>query len=102
MLSARISVSPWTTRTPPVAIHSAPVERSDSFAEIQGAVPSLLRFRPDPARIRRFLHAAMRTCLPGTPVLVDRSEENALRLAGSIERVAREAVKARTPSPALA
>ena len=63
----------------------------DSFTEIREAVPALLRFRPDPERTRQFLHAAMRACLPGAPVLVDRSEENALRLAGSIERVATEA-----------
>ena len=32
----------------------------DSFAEIRESVPELLRFRPDPERITRFLHAAMR------------------------------------------
>ena len=37
----------------------------------------------------------MRECLPGAPVLVDRSEENAVKLAGSIETVARRAVEAR-------
>jgi capsular polysaccharide biosynthesis protein len=60
----------------------------DSFAEIREKVPELLRFRPDPERIRQFLGAAMRECLPGAPVLVDRSDENAVRLAGSIELVA--------------
>ena len=73
-----------------------------SFAEITERVPELLRFRPDPERIRRFLHAAMRNCYPGAPVLVDRSEENAIRLAGSIEAAARAAVAARSPAPALA
>jgi hypothetical protein len=73
-----------------------------SFAEIAGKVPELLRFRPDPERIRRFLHAAMRNCYPGAPVLVDRSEENAIRLAGSIEAAARTALAARSPAPALA
>jgi Capsule polysaccharide biosynthesis protein len=62
----------------------------DSFAEIREAVPALLRFRPDPEQIRRFLHAAMRACRPGAPVLVDRSDENARSLAASLEAAARE------------
>jgi hypothetical protein len=70
-----------------------------SFAEITEGVPELLRFRPDPERIRRFLHAAMRNCYPGAPVLVDRSEENAIRLAGSIEAAARGARGKRLVSP---
>jgi hypothetical protein len=70
-----------------------------SFAEIAERVPELLRFRPDPERIRRFLHAAMRNCYPGAPVLVDRSEENAVRLAGSIEAAARSALASRAPAP---
>ena len=74
----------------------------DAFAEITERVPELLRFRPDPERTRRFLHAAMRNCYPGAPVLVDRSEENAIRLAGSIEAAARSALAARSPAPALA
>ncbi|HEY7603064.1 MAG TPA: hypothetical protein VH760_02295 [Gaiellaceae bacterium] len=73
-----------------------------SFAEIRERVPELLRFRPDPERIRRFLHAAMRNCYPGAPVLVDRSEENAIRLAGSIEAAAQEALAARSPAHAIA
>jgi Capsule polysaccharide biosynthesis protein len=72
-----------------------------SFAEITEKVPALLEFRPDPERIRRFLHAAMRNCYPGAPVLVDRSEENAIRLAGSIEAAALTALEARSPTPAL-
>jgi hypothetical protein len=67
----------------------------DSFAEIRERVPELLRFRPDPELIRRFLHAAMRECLPGKPVLVDRSHENAVELAGSIEAVARRTLEER-------
>jgi hypothetical protein len=67
-----------------------------SFAEIRPKVPELLRFRPDHEQIVRFLAAAMRATLPGAPVLVDRSQENAVALAGSIERVARDAVEART------
>ena len=69
----------------------------DSFREIRTKVPELLRFRPDPETIRRFLHAAMRACRPGAPVLVDRSQENAVRLAASLEEAAREALAAREP-----
>jgi hypothetical protein len=74
----------------------------DSFAEIATRVPELLRFRPDPERIRRFLHAAMRNCYPGRPVLVDRSDDNAVRLADSIEAAARAALETRAPASALA
>lgn len=70
-----------------------------SFAEIAERVPELLRFRPDPERIRRFLHAAMRSCYPGAPVLVDRSEENAVVLAASIERAGVAAVEQRIVTP---
>ena len=70
----------------------------DSFREIREKVPELLRFEPDREQIARFLHAAMRRCLPGAPVLVDRSDENARRLAGSIERVAETTLAARTPA----
>lgn len=72
----------------------------DSFRELRAAVPELLRFRPDPERIRRFLHASMRACYPGAPVLVDRSPENAVRLADSLERRALEAVGERETVPA--
>jgi hypothetical protein len=68
-----------------------------SFAGIRDGVPALLRFRPDPERIVRFLHAAMRSCYPGAPVLVDRSQENALALADSLDRAARKLV----PEPEL-
>ena len=68
----------------------------DSFRELRAAVPELLRFRPDPERIRRFLHAAMQACYPGAPVLVDRSEENAVALADSIERRATAPLAERT------
>jgi hypothetical protein len=67
----------------------------DSFRELRTAVPALLRFRPDAERIRRFLHAAMRACYPGAPVLVDRSQENAVALADSIEQRALDAVAER-------
>jgi len=72
----------------------------DSFREIREKVPALLRFRPDPERILRFLHAAMRSCYPGAPVLVDRSDENAVTLADSIERRAQEALAERAAVPA--
>ena len=69
----------------------------DSFREIRAKVPELLRFRPDGETIRRFLHAAMRACRPGAPVLVDRSDENAVKLAWSLEEAARDALAAREP-----
>ena len=72
----------------------------DSFTQVREQVPELLRFRPDPELIRRLLHAAMRECLPGAPVLVDRSDENAVALAGSIEQVATRAADARAGAPA--
>jgi hypothetical protein len=62
----------------------------DSFAEIREQVPALLRFQPDRERILRFLHAAMRQCGTGAPVLVDRSDENALALAATLDAAARE------------
>jgi hypothetical protein len=72
----------------------------DSFRELREKVPELLRFRPDGETIVRFLHAAMRTCVPGAPVLVDRSHENAVRLAGSLEEAARGALAERQEVPA--
>lgn len=60
----------------------------DSFYEIREKVPAVLKFRPDGERIRHFLHAAMRACYPGAPVLVDPSDENAARLARSLEAAA--------------
>ncbi len=66
----------------------------DSFREIREAVPALLRFTPDHERILRFLGAAMRACLPGTPVLVDDSDANAAALAGSLDAVVRRDVPA--------
>jgi hypothetical protein len=37
----------------------------------------------------------MRNCYPGAPVLVDRTEENAIVLARSIERAAVQAAESR-------
>jgi Capsule polysaccharide biosynthesis protein len=62
----------------------------DSFREIREQVPALLRFHPDRDRILRFLHAAMRRCYPGAPVLVDSSDENAAALASSLDAAVRE------------
>ena len=64
----------------------------DSFAEIKDKVPELLGFRPDRERIAEFLHLCMRNCHPGQPLLVDRSEENALLVASTLERAALEVV----------
>ncbi len=66
-----------------------------TFAEIREGVPALLRFRPDPERIRRFLHAAMRRCFAGSSVTVDRSDDNARALAASFDEAARRAVRER-------
>jgi len=60
----------------------------DSLAELRANIPTLLHFRPDHERVLRFLHAAMRRCRPGAPVLVDRSEENARTLAATLEKAA--------------
>jgi hypothetical protein len=62
----------------------------DSFREIREAVPALLRFSPDRERILRFLHAAMRRCYPGAPVLVDSSNANAAALAGSLDAAVKD------------
>lgn len=67
----------------------------DSFAGIREGVPALLRFRPDPDRIRSFLHAAMERCYPGAPALVDFSDENARRLARTLAEVGTEVVESR-------
>ena len=62
----------------------------DSFSEIRETVPAVLRFTPDRERILCFLHAAMRQCRPGAPVLVDRSETNARALGRSLDAAGRE------------
>jgi hypothetical protein len=62
----------------------------DSFREIREQVPALLRFSPDRELILRFLHAAMRRCYPGAPVLVDSSNSNAAALASSLDAAVRE------------
>jgi hypothetical protein len=62
---------------------------ADGADGIRERAARLLDFRPEGERVRRFLHAAMRHCYPGAPVLVDRSDENALRLATTLDRAAR-------------
>jgi hypothetical protein len=69
-----------------------------SFAELRQKVPALLAFSPDREQTERFLHAAMRRCYPGKPVLVDRSDENARTLAASLDRATRELVPDRVPA----
>jgi hypothetical protein len=56
----------------------------DSLAEIPDAVRQLLRFNPEREQIDRLLHAAMRRCHAGAPVLIDDSDANAARLADSL------------------
>jgi hypothetical protein len=67
----------------------------DSPAELAHAVPRLLEFAPDPERIARLMHAAMRRCRVGAPVLVDPSDQNARDLAASIQDAATELAGAR-------
>ena len=62
----------------------------DSFREIRDAVPAVLRFSPDREQILQFLHASMRRCYPGAPVLVDASDANAATLASSLDAAVRE------------
>jgi hypothetical protein len=62
----------------------------DSFREIRDAVPAVLRFSPDRELILQFLHAAMRRCYPGAPVLVDASDANAATLATSLDAAVSE------------
>jgi hypothetical protein len=62
---------------------------ADGVEGIGDRAAVLLDFRPERERTRRFLHAAMRRCYPGAPVLVDRSDENASVLAETLDRAAR-------------
>jgi hypothetical protein len=76
-----------TLATPFYAGYGVTLDVED-LREISEKVPELLGFSPDRERSRRFLHAAMRRCYPGAPVLVDSSDENASRLADTLARVA--------------
>jgi hypothetical protein len=70
----------------------------DSFRELSRKVTELLDFEPDRERTLRFLHAAMRSCFPGAPVAIDPSDENARRLAASLDTAARGQGAARGPA----
>ena len=59
----------------------------DSLEEIELGIAELLRFSQDRELVLCFLHAAMRRCYAGAPVLVDASAENALALAASLADV---------------
>jgi hypothetical protein len=59
-----------------------------STTEIADGVAELLRFEPDRERTARMLHAAMRSCYEGAPVLVDDSDLNARQLAHSLDAAA--------------
>jgi hypothetical protein len=61
------------------------------FDDIDRAIARVLEFEPDRDRIAEFLYASMQACQPGAPVLVDDSDENAARLAASLERVGGQA-----------
>jgi hypothetical protein len=67
----------------------------DSLRELREGIPQLLDFRPDRDRTLAFLYAAMRSCRPGKPVLVDDSHANAMNLAESLDAGAREAAASR-------
>jgi hypothetical protein len=68
------------------------------FGEIDRAVGRVLEFEPDRDRIAELLYASMQVCQPGAPVLVDDSDENAVRLAASLERVGGQAQPPTDPS----
>ena len=67
-----------------------------SFADIPKAVPQLLQRTVDPDQMMEFLFAAMQRCLPGAPVVVDRSDENARTLAHSLAAAAATEVDRRS------
>jgi hypothetical protein len=70
-----------------------------SLEELPVAVPQLLDFHPDRRQVLRFLHAAMARCKPGAPVLVDRSEANAIQLAETLDAAAAN-LRGRAPGAA--
>jgi hypothetical protein len=61
---------------------------ADGPEEIAEQAARLVHFSPDRERVRHFLHAAMRRCHPGAPVLVDSSDQNASVLADTLDRAA--------------
>jgi hypothetical protein len=61
---------------------------ADTTDDLYGPLAELRTFRPELERTRRFLHAAWRSCYPGAPVLIDRSDENAAVVASSLDAAA--------------
>lgn len=61
----------------------------DSFKDIRRLLPATLDFQPDAELIRRLVHAGMRRCYRGAPVMVDRSQANAEEVASSLYEGAR-------------
>jgi capsule polysaccharide modification protein KpsS len=72
----------------------------DSFREIRGAVPAVLGFEPEREEILKFVHAAMRSTWEGAPAGVDSSQENAARLASSLDAAARQISRVSLSVPA--
>ena len=62
----------------------------DSFREIRARSPSCCASGPTRSGSAASCTPRCAACYPGAPVLVDRSQENALALADSLERRARE------------
>lgn len=56
-----------------------------STAEVPSRVAEVLNFVPEPSRVEAFLAAAMARCRAGRPVLIDKSDANAIDLAASLE-----------------
>lgn len=61
----------------------------DGLGDAPRGIEALMTFTPDRERTLEMLHAAMRACLPGAPVLVDESDANAAALARSLDQAAR-------------
>jgi hypothetical protein len=60
----------------------------DGLVQVPERLPDLFSFAPDRERVRRFLNAAMKRCHPGAPVLVDRTDKNAVELARTLDAAA--------------
>jgi len=71
----------------------------ESFREVRDAVPRLLEWKPDPERICEFFGGAMRSTFPGKPGLQDPSDENARRMAGTLDTAARRYVATAAAAP---
>lgn len=71
----------------------------DGTAGLTSALAKLPGEEVDRTRTAQFLCAAMARCLPGAPVLVDRSPENAVLVADSLESVGVKEALRRRDSP---